>query len=251
MTLDGRIALVTGGSRGVGRGISLGLAQDGADVAVNYVNDEEKARDTVEHIRKQGKRAIAVRANVGSADQDEDMVRLIESELGPISILVNNAGVASRGRDVHDTHPEEIARVIGIHAIGAHHLCRLVLPGMRALKYGDIVMISSIATKLYDANAAPYSMGKAALEALAFTLAKEECRNGIRVNVVAPGLVDTDMGRRLVKATLGLDDIHSLDLGLPFGRVCQPEDVSDVVRFMVSDASSYVTGQRVYVDGGG
>jgi NAD(P)-dependent dehydrogenase (short-subunit alcohol dehydrogenase family) len=107
-----------------------------------------------------------------------------------------------------------------------------------------------VTTKFNDANGAPYNMGKAALEALAFTLAKEEAPNGIHVNVVAPGIVDTEMGRRLVKATVGGDDIHVLDASLPFGRVCQPEDVADVVRFMVSDASRYVTGQRVYVDGG-
>jgi NAD(P)-dependent dehydrogenase (short-subunit alcohol dehydrogenase family) len=93
-------------------------------------------------------------------------------------------------------------------------------------------------------------MGKAALEALAFTLAKEEARHGIHVNVVAPGIVDTEMGRRLVKATTGAEDIHTLDATLPFGRVCQPEDVAAVVCFMVSDASRYVTGQRIYVDGG-
>ena len=94
-------------------------------------------------------------------------------------------------------------------------------------------------------------MAKAALEALALTLAKEERTRGIRVNIVAPGLVDTEMGRRLVKGALGVDDIRTLDKGMPFGRVCTPEDVADVVRFLVSDACAYVTGQRIYVEGGG
>ena len=250
MSLDGRVALVTGGSRGIGRGIAIGLAEAGADVAVNFANDEESALETVERIHALGRRALAVKASIESADDDEAMVRTVESQLGPISILINNAGVASRGRTVADTKPEEISRILGVHAIGAHHLCRLVIPGMRDLDRGDIVMISSVTTKFNGANGAPYNMGKAALEALAFTLAKEEARHGIHVNVVAPGIVDTEMGRRLVKATTGAEDIHTLDATLPFGRVCQPEDVAAVVCFMVSDASRYVTGQRIYVDGG-
>ena len=112
-------------------------------------------------------------------------------------------------------------------------------------------MISSVATLSNAPNGAPYNMGKAALEALAFTLSKEEQRNGIRVNVVAPGLVETEMGRRLVKGAAGIDDISTLHAMSPFGRVCQPEDVANVVRFLVSDAAGYVSGQKVNVHGGG
>jgi NAD(P)-dependent dehydrogenase (short-subunit alcohol dehydrogenase family) len=112
-------------------------------------------------------------------------------------------------------------------------------------------MISSVATRGYAARGAPYNMAKAALEALAFTLAKEELANGIHVNIVAPGLVDTEMGRRLVRGAMGVQDIRSLDPAMPFGRVCRPEDVAEVVRFLVSDRAGYVSGQRVYVDGGG
>jgi NAD(P)-dependent dehydrogenase (short-subunit alcohol dehydrogenase family) len=96
----------------------------------------------------------------------------------------------------------------------------------------------------------PFNMGKAAMEALAFTLAKEERRHGIRVNVVAPGLVETEMGRRLVSATRGVDNLREIDASMPFGHVCTPEEVADVVRFLVSDAARYVTGERIYVDGG-
>lgn len=112
-------------------------------------------------------------------------------------------------------------------------------------------MISSSATVYWAPSSAPYNMAKAALEALARTLAKEERANGIRVNVVAPGLVDTEMGRRLAKAAMGAgDDIHSLDPGMPFGHVCSPEEVASVVRFLVSDAGGYVNDQRIAVDGG-
>jgi 3-oxoacyl-[acyl-carrier protein] reductase len=160
------------------------------------------------------------------------------------------AGIASRGGTVVKTDPAELVRVIGTHAIGAHHLCRMLVPQMRERERGDVVMISSVATRQLAGGGAPYNMAKAALEALAVTLANEEKKDGIRVNVVAPGLVDTEMGRRLVKGAMGVQDIRTLDQGMPFGRVCAPEDVADVVRFVVSDAGWYVTGQRIYVDGG-
>ena len=124
------------------------------------------------------------------------------------------------------------------------------IPHLRKQERSDIVMISSVATLQYAAGGAPYNMGKAAMESLAMTLAKEERPRGIRVNVVAPGLVETEMGRRLIKATTGIDDLRKLDNVMPFGRVCRPEDVSNVVRFLVSESGSYLTGQRVYVDGG-
>jgi NAD(P)-dependent dehydrogenase (short-subunit alcohol dehydrogenase family) len=116
---------------------------------------------------------------------------------------------------------------------------------------GDIVMISSIATLQMAAGGAPYSMGKAAMEALALTLAKEEKKHSIRVNIVAPGLVETEMGRRLARATMGIQDLRQLDAVMPFGRVCQPEDVANIVRFLVSDAASYITGEKINVYGGG
>jgi len=177
------------------------------------------------------------------------MVEAVIADFGHVDILVNNAGIASRGTSVVDTDPAELERVVRVHALGAHHLCQLVLPSMRARPRGDIVMISSAATVYMMPNGAPYNMGKAAMEALAFTLAKEERDSGIRVNVVAPGAVDTDMGRRLVRAVAGVDDIHDLDPLAPFGRVCDPEDVAGVVRFLVSEGASYLTGQKIVVDG--
>jgi NAD(P)-dependent dehydrogenase (short-subunit alcohol dehydrogenase family) len=245
-----RVALVTGGGRGIGRAISTALASDGMDVAVNYHRDESSAAEVVAEVEALGRRASAYRASVESLEDLEAMVAAVTADLGAIDVLVNNAGVASRGRAVADTDPAEPGRLLASHAIGPHHLCRLVLPSMRTRPRGDIVFISSVATDHHAANGAPYTMGKAAMEALAATLAKEERQHGIHVNVVAPGLVDTEMGRRLVKA-VGVTDVRSLDATSPFGRVCRPEDVADVVRFLVSDAAGYVTGQRIRVDGGG
>ncbi len=249
--LDGRVALVTGGGRGIGRGISELLAAEGAVVAVNYRRDEESARATVEAITAAGGTAAAYQASVDDAEQDARMVDAVLGDFGYVDLLVNNGGIASRGNAVADTDPAELARVIATHALGPHHLCRLVLPSMRARPRGDIVMVSSVATSHHAAHGAPYNMGKAALESLAFTLAKEERRHGIHVNVVAPGLVDTDMGERLVKAMAGVTDIRTLDATSPFGRVCQPADVAKVVLWLCSDGAGYVTGQRIECDGGG
>jgi NAD(P)-dependent dehydrogenase (short-subunit alcohol dehydrogenase family) len=251
LPLSGRVALVTGGGRGIGRAISLGLAEDGADVAVNYRRDEAAAKETVSAIEAMGRRAVAYKASVDSSEEDRAMVEAVRADLGPVGILVCNAGIASRGNTVADTDPAEFERVVRTHGFSAFYLCNLVLPEMRQQSRGDVVMISSAATLLMAPNSVPYNVGKAALEAIAFTLAKEEFRHGIHVNVVAPGLVVTEMGRRLAKAALGVEDPTTLDATAPFGRVCRPEDVAAVVRFLVGDQAGYVTGQRIYVDGGG
>lgn len=245
------MALVTGGGRGIGRGIALRLAADGADIAVNYRRDEEAAKATVADIEALGRKAAAYQASVDDLDQNQAMVDAILGDCGHVDILVNNGAIASRGHSVADTDPAELDRVVRTHALGAHHLCSLLVPQMRERPRGDIVMISSVATRNMAGNGAPYNMGKAALEALAFTLAKEERDNGIHVNIVAPGLVATDMGDRLAKAMTGVREATELDATSPFGRVCRPEDVAAVVAFAVSEDAGYITGQRLEVDGGG
>ncbi|MBI2709623.1 MAG: SDR family oxidoreductase [Actinobacteria bacterium] len=249
--LEGRTALVTGGGRGIGRAVALALAADGADVAITYRRDAGAAAEVAATIAARGRRAAHHAAPMDDRGALTAMVRAVEADLGPVDLLVSNAGIASRGHAVADTDPAELERVLHVHAVGAHDLCRLVLPGMRTRPRGDIVMISSVAARHLAAGGGPYNMGKAALEALAMTLAKEERANGIHVNVVAPGLVDTEMGRRLVKGAAGVDDISSLAPEMPFGRLCTPEDVAGAVLFFVSGAAGYVTGQRLEVDGGG
>ena len=250
MGLEGRVALVTGGGRGIGRAVSLALAEDGADVAINFRRDEQAAADTVADIEKIGRRAAKYHASVDSWAEDAAMVDAVLSDFDGVDILVNNAGIASRGHSVADTEPAEFERVWRTHAFGSFALSKLVLPGMRERARGDIVMISSAATVHMAGYSSPYNVAKAGLEALARTLAKEERRHNIHVNVVAPGLVETEMGRRLVKGAMGVEDITTLDAGSPFGHVCTPEEVADVVRFLVSDAGGYLTDQKLTIDGG-
>ena len=248
--LAGRVALVTGGSRGVGRAIARRLAADGAAVAVNYRRDEASARETVAVIEADGGKAAAYQAAIGDDQAVQAMTEAVRSDLGEVDILVSNAGTASRGRSVADTEPDEYLRLLTVHALGPLTLIRSLLPAMRTRPRADIVVVSSAITSHAPPFSAPYTMAKAALEAAARTLAREERTNGIRVNVVAPGLVATDMGERLVRAIDGRA-LHDLDAQYPFGRVCLPEDVAGVVAFLVSADSGYVTGQRLVVDGGG
>lgn len=251
MSLAGRVALVTGGGRGIGRAISLALAEDGADVAVNYRRDEDAAKEAVAAIEKLGRKAKAYAASVEDWDQDKAMVAQVLADFGHIDILINNAGIASRGQGVADTDPAEMERVVRTHAFGPHYLSKLVIPNMRTRSRGDIIMISSVAARGLGPNGAPYNMGKAAMEALAMTLFKEERRYNIRVNVVRPGLTETEMGSRLARATQGVQSMRDIDKRSAFGRVAQPEDVANVVRYLVSERGFYLTGQCIEVDGGG
>jgi len=252
--LDGRIALVTGGGRGIGKAISLALAAEGATVAINYRRDKESAQDTQRIILDAGGTATI---HQGSNDIPAENVAMVEDILSVhngIDIAVLNGGIASKGRSVIDTEAEELWQLVAVHALGPHQLCRALLPSMRTRGRGDIIFISSVATSGMSANGAPYNMGKAAMEALALTLAKEERPHNIRVNIVAPGLVETDMGVRLARAITGrreMDDLRSMDADAPFGRVCQPEDIANAVLWFCSPAASYMTGQRLQVDGGG
>jgi NAD(P)-dependent dehydrogenase (short-subunit alcohol dehydrogenase family) len=248
MTLDGRRALVSGGGRGIGRAIARALADAGADVAISYRRDEGAAAATVAEIQAAGRKAAAFQASIDDWDDDAALAAAVLDSFGAPDILVHNAGIASRGQTVADTDPDEVVRLWRTHTFGPFALSKLFLPAMREAARGDIVFVSSAATVHHSANAAPYNMAKASMEALAHTLAKEERRNGIRVNIVAPGLVETEMGRRLVKGAMGVDDIRALDASSPFGHVCTPEEVADVVRFLVT--TGYANDQKVVVDGG-
>ena len=248
--LTGRAALVTGGSRGIGRGIALCLARAGADVAVNYRKDTDAAQQTVRDIEAVGRRAIAVQADVSDRDAVQHMVVEVAQRLGKLDILVNNAGMASRGDPIGKVDPSEMQRVFGAHVFGAFHCVQAALPHLRKNPRADIHFISSLGALRMPPNYFPYGPAKAAMEGMARILGKEELRNNIRVNVIACGLVKTDMGRRLVKAVAGAD-IDALDKTYPFGRVCTPEDVGNLSAFLCSETGGYISGHVINLDGGG
>lgn len=248
--LAGRVALVTGGGRGIGAAISTELALSGASVVLTYRRDRAAAEALADKLAVEGATALAVEAHIDDPASSERAVATAVEQFGGLDTVVSNAGVASRGNAVGDTTVDELSWVLLVHAIGPHQLVRAALPHLRRADRSDVVFISSIAAHTFDANGAPYAMGKAAVEALAHTLAQEERRHGLHVNIVAPGITDTEMGRRLVRATRRVEDIRELDESSPFGRVCAPEDIARVVRFLVGPEGAYVNDQRIVVDGG-
>lgn len=248
--LHGRVALITGASRGAGRAIAVRLAAEGAAVAVNYRREQAAADEVVKEIVAAGGIAAAYQASVDDEAATAAMARAVRGDLGPVSVLVSNAGTASRGRDIAGTPGEEYLALLRVHALGPLALLRELLPDLRAAERGDVVMISSSTVGSAPPNSAPYTMAKAAMETAVRTLAREERRHGVRANIVAPGLLATDMGTRLVRASTG-GALEDLDAASPFGRVCRPEDVAGAVAWLVSADAGYVTGQKIVVDGGG
>ena len=177
------------------------------------------------------------------------MLSAIGDDLGTIDLLVSNAGTASRGTSIADTDRAEYQRLLDVHLLGPLALIREALPQLRSAARADVIAISSTITREFHRGAAAYTLAKSALEAAALTLAREEREHGIRVNIVAPGLVASDMGERLAAAAAGAS-IAELEPSYPFGRTCRPPDVAGIVAFLASQDGEYVTGQRITVDGG-
>ena len=239
-----RVALVTGASRGIGRGIALELARQGWAVCVNYVEHGEAAEKTAADIRALGQNALAVRADVANGEAVEAMARLAERELGPISLLVNNAGIAGQ-MQFQDITDQQWNRYLSVNLGGARNAIRAVLPGMLSEKRGCIVNISSIWGLRGASCEVAYACTKAALIGLTRSLALELAPSGIRVNCVAPGVIDTDMVQ-----VLGAETLRELALETPLGRLGTPEDVAHAVAFFASDRASFFTGQVLGADGG-
>jgi 3-oxoacyl-[acyl-carrier protein] reductase len=243
--LDGRLALVTGGSRGIGRGIAIELAREGADVAVNYRRDEESARATVAEIERLGRRAIAVQADVSDWPAVERMAAETLASLGGLDIVVANSGVASRTQTVWDMDVDHWHKVIGVDLHGAFYTCRATAKHLVDQRYGTIILVSSIGADVCAPFGAPYYVAKAGVNALTKTLAKECATAGVRVNCIAPGLIETDMGTRMMKA-YG-DAILS---GIPLGRPGQPADIGRAAVYLASDDAGVLTGKILRIDGG-
>ncbi len=242
--LDGRIALVTGGSRGIGAAICDELAAAGAVVAVNYARNADAAAAVCERIAVAGGTAHAVQGDIGSAAGAAALVEHVESEIGPIAALVNNAGI-TRDDLIMRLSEESWREVIDTNLGGAFFTCRAVARPMMKRRAGAIVNMSSIVGVRGNAGQTNYAASKAGLLGLTKSLAKELGSRGIRVNAIAPGYIATELTDALPEAA------RDAILGAtPLGRLGEPEDVARAVRFLVSDAAAFVTGDVLAVDGG-
>ncbi len=245
------VALVTGGSRGIGRAIALRLAMDGISVAVNFKTQAAAAQGVVEQLLRAGAPAMAIAADTGDAAQVAEMVGEVQARLGDIDILINNAGILVKG-GIDDFDADAMSAMIRTNVEGVIHCTRAVYPGMQSRGDGRIVNISSIAAAGTAASGTTYyAATKAAVETLTRRFALELGPHGIRVNCVAPGFILTDMVDSLDDAPEHRQArIDGMAAKAMLGRVGAPEDIADAVNFLVSDQSRFITGQILTVDGG-
>ena len=247
--LSGQKVLVTGGSRGIGRGIALCAARAGADVVLSYNKNAEMAASAVSEIEKLGRKAKAIQSD---AAKPADCSRLFDEAaafLGKIDAVAVNAGIASKAVSVRETSDEEIERVFAVDLLGAYYCAREAAKKLHEQKSGLIALVSSVIANQRGAKMGPYCVAKTALLGLSTMLAREEAPFRVRVNSILPGLVNTDMGRKVLKPLGGMDPAV-LGKAMPMGRVCEPEDIGNLFVFLASPAGSYITGQAIEVEGG-
>jgi 3-oxoacyl-[acyl-carrier protein] reductase len=243
MSLEGRVAIVTGAAQGIGRAIAEALAHAGADIAVADL-DPQRSADTVAMVEKIGRKALNVKVNVADANDTKTMVEHVIKSLGKIDILVNNAGI-TRDALLLRMKEEDWNLVLQVNLNGTFNCTKAVLQPMTKQRYGRIVNIASIVGAMGNVGQANYAASKAAVIGFTKTVAREYATRNVTVNAVAPGFIDTAMTQGLpaeVKETLQKQ--------IPLGRLGTPADVAAAVRFLVSDDAAYVTGQVLHVNGG-
>jgi 3-oxoacyl-[acyl-carrier protein] reductase len=242
--LEGRVALVTGGSRGIGAAVSRELGAAGADVVVNYVSSAEAAEAVCKEIRDAGGSARAVAGDISTPEGAAALVSEVESDVGPIAILVCNAGI-TRDNLIMKLSDDDWRAVVDTNLGGAFFTCRAVARPMLKRRAGAIVTMSSVVGVHGNAGQTNYAASKAGLIGLTKALAKELGGRGIRVNAIAPGYISTELTDALPEAAR-----EAILTGTPLGRLGDPADVARAVRFLVSDAAAFVTGDVLAVDGG-
>ncbi len=244
MTLVGKVALVTGGSRGIGRAVALKLAENGADVAINYAGNTAAAEEVKAAVEKLGRRAMLVQGSVADTDGVQAIVNQVVKKLGRLDILINNAGITRDGLLMRMKEADWDA-VLETNLKGVFNCSKAVMRTMMKQKSGRIVNMASVVGEMGNAGQANYAAAKAGVIGFTKSLAKEVASRGITVNAVAPGFIATDMTKVLTD-----DQKAEMAKTIPLGRAGQPEDVANAVLFLVSDEAAYITGQVLNVDGG-
>ncbi len=244
MELENKIALVTGGSRGIGKAIALKLAGAGADVAINYAGNVQAAEAVQQEIESMGRKAILVQGDVSDNAVAQAMVEKVVAEFGRIDILVNNAGITRDGLLMR-MKEEDWDAVLDTNLKGVFNCTKATIKFMMKQKCGKIVNISSVVGVMGNAGQANYAAAKAGCIGFTKSLAKEVASRGITANVVAPGFIATDM-----TAVLSEKVVEEMSKGIPLQRAGQPEDVANAVLFLASDNAAYITGQVLHIDGG-
>jgi 3-oxoacyl-[acyl-carrier protein] reductase len=244
MHLNGKTAVVTGGSRGIGRAIALMLAAKGADVVVNYTSNQEAALAVVKEIEAAGASGMAVKADVSKAEEVENLVNEVLNKFGSIDILVNNAGITRDNLIIRMTE-QEFDDVINTNLKGAFICTKTVSKVMIKKKSGKIINVSSVVGIIGNAGQSNYAAAKAGLIGFTKSMAKELSKRGINVNAVAPGFIETDMTSKLPEKVK-----EEFANNIPLQRAGKPEDVAKAVLFLASEYSDYITGQVINIDGG-
>jgi len=247
---DKRVAVVTGGSRGIGRATVAALAAAGHRVLFTYRERDAEAKALEAKLREAGAQVISHRADVADPAAAREVVQTTLGAYGRLDVLVNNAGVHVPGVKLADLRVEDWQWVLDVNVSGPFHMIQAVLPRMREQRSGHIITLSSNVTQRLPAGNGVYTVSKVAIEAIKRVLSKEEGPNGIRVNAVAPGPIRTDMLAEAL-AKLSPEKAEAFVKSVPLGRAGEPEEIASVIAFLASDAASYVTGQVVYVNGGG
>jgi NAD(P)-dependent dehydrogenase (short-subunit alcohol dehydrogenase family) len=251
MLLSNKVAIITGGARGIGRGIALRFAEEGCSPVIVDVLAAE-GKKTSEELSKKGGNAVFIKCDITNSSQVKEMVDQVIGKFGKVDILINNAGTAGLPKSITETTEEEWDRVLAINLKGIFLCCKSVVPHMKEKKYGKIVNISSLAAISPGAPMIHYSSSKAGVLGLTLDLALELASFNICVNAILPGVIHTDMFDQVTPRGVNKEDFLT-DLGkmaAPMGKVGMPEDVAGVALFLASDLSKYVTGDRIIVGGG-